>query len=113
MEAHLRLGRTVVRFGLFQLDLFSRELYKRGRRVKLQDQPFQILAMLLEQPGQLVTREDLRQRLWPAETVVGFDDGLNAAIRRLRFALCDSPERPKFIETLPRRGYRFIGHLEN
>jgi len=113
MEAHVRLGRTVVRFGLFQLDLFSRELYKRGRRVKLQDQPFQILAMLLEQPGQLVTREDLRQRLWPAETVVGFDDGLNAAIRRLRFALCDSAERPKFIETLPRRGYRFIGHLEN
>jgi Tol biopolymer transport system component/DNA-binding winged helix-turn-helix (wHTH) protein len=113
MEAPVRFARTVIRFGVFELDLFSRELYKRGHRIKLQDQPFHILAVLLEQPGQLVTREELRQRLWPGETVVSFDDGLNAAIRRLRFALSDSAERPKFIETLPRRGYRFIGHVEN
>jgi eukaryotic-like serine/threonine-protein kinase len=113
MEAPVPFPRTVVRFGVFELDLFSRELLKRGHRVKLQDQPFQILAMLLEHPGQLVTREELRQRLWPGVTVVGFDDGLNAAIRRLRFALHDSPERPKYIETLPRRGYRFIGRVEN
>jgi Tol biopolymer transport system component/DNA-binding winged helix-turn-helix (wHTH) protein len=113
MEAPVQFPRTVVRFGVFELDLYARELLKRGYRVKLQDQPFQILAMLLEHPGQLVTREELRQRLWPGDTVVGFDDGLNAAIRRLRFALHDAPDRPKYIETLPRRGYRFIGRVEN
>lgn len=98
----------VVRFGAFEADLRAGELRKNGRRVRLQDQPFQILAMLLERAGGLVTREELQQKLWPAETFVDFDHGLNNAINRLREALCDSADKPRYVETLPRRGYRFL-----
>jgi TolB-like protein/DNA-binding winged helix-turn-helix (wHTH) protein/Tfp pilus assembly protein PilF len=101
----------VVHFGAFDVDLRSRELRKRGVKIKLQDQPFRVLAMLLEHAGDMVAREDLRQKLWPADTFVDFDHGLNNAINRLREALCDSAEKPLFIETLPRRGYRFIAPI--
>jgi DNA-binding winged helix-turn-helix (wHTH) protein len=97
-----------VRFGAFEVDLRSGELHKLGIKIKLHDQPFQILAMLLEHPGELVTREQFQQKLWPANTFVDFDVGLNSAIKRLRDALGDSAEHPRFVETLPRRGYRFI-----
>lgn len=97
----------VIRFGSFEADLHSRELRKSGIRIKLHDQPFQILTMLLERPGELVTREEIRKRLWPDETYVNFDHGLNNAVNRLREALGDSADSPRFIETLPRRGYRF------
>ena len=99
---------ALVRFGAFELDLRTGELRKSGVRIKLPDQPFQVLKTLLERPGDLVTREELRQRLWSAETFVDFEHGLNAAVRRLRDALGDSADVPRFIETLPRRGYRFI-----
>jgi Tol biopolymer transport system component/DNA-binding winged helix-turn-helix (wHTH) protein len=97
----------VVRFGAFELDLRTGELRKSGLRVGLQDQPLQVLTMLLERRGELVTREELRQRLWPADTFVDFEQGLNAAVKRLRYVLGDSAEVPRFIETLPRRGYRW------
>jgi len=100
---------SVVRFGPFELEARIGELRKHGRRVRLQEQPLQILIALLERPGDLVTREELQRRLWPDGTFVGFDDGLNAAVRRLRDVLGDDAERPRYIETLPRRGYRFIG----
>src|SRR5215831_2330919 len=96
------------RFGVFELDLRSGELRRNGIKVKLQEQPFQVLAELLERPGQVVTREELRNRLWPADTYVDFDHSLNAAIRRLRDALGDSAENPTFVETVARRGYRFL-----
>src|SRR5215471_4282701 len=96
------------RFGVFELDLREGELRRNGIKVKLQEQPFQVLAELVERPGQVVTREDLRNRLWPADTYVDFDHGLNAAIRRLRDALGDSAENPTFVETVARRGYRFL-----
>jgi eukaryotic-like serine/threonine-protein kinase len=99
---------VLVRFGAFELDLRSGELRKKGIRVPLQEQPFRILARLLACPGDLVTREQLRQELWPADTFVDFERGLNAAIKRLRDALGESAEAPLFIETVPRRGYRFI-----
>lgn len=99
--------RTVV-FAAFEADLQARELRRHGKRVRLPDQSFQILTMLLEHPGELVTREALRAKLWPGDTFVDFDHGMNNAVNRLREALGDSPESPKFIETLPRRGYRFI-----
>jgi TolB-like protein/Flp pilus assembly protein TadD len=99
---------AVVRFGAFEFDLKSRELLKRGRRVRLVGQPSQILAILLRHPGKLVTREELRQALWLGDTHVNFEQSLNAAMRRLRQALGDSPEKPVFIETMARRGYRFI-----
>jgi len=102
-----------VRFGAFEADLRSGELRKHGRRIKLQDQPFQVLALLLEQLGEVVTREELRQKLWPADTFVDFDVGLNTAIKRLRDALGDSAESPRYIETLHRRGYRFIASVED
>src|SRR6267378_5398887 len=102
-----------VRFGVFEVDLRSGELHKQGIKIKLHDQPFQVLAMLLEHPGELVTREQLHQKLWPADTFVDFDVGLNSAIKRLRDALGDSAEDPRFVETLPRRGYRFIARVEN
>jgi len=88
------------------------ELRKHGIRVKLQEQPFQVLASLLENPSDVVTREHLRKRLWPADTFVDFDHGLNAAIARLREALCDSADKPRYIETIPRRGYRFLMAVE-
>src|SRR5690349_294481 len=101
----------VVRFGRFEVDLRLGELRKNGLRVKLTGQPFQILVILLEHPGDLVTREQLQQRLWSSDTFVDFDRGLNAAINRVREALGDSAENPRFVETLPRRGYRFIAPL--
>ena len=111
MEAPTRTRRT--RFGAFEVDSRSGELYKHGIRLKLQDQPFQVLALLLEHAGDVVTREELRQKLWPADTFVDFDTGLNSAIKKLRDVLADSAEEPRYIETLPRRGYRFIAHVEN
>ncbi len=102
-----------VRFGAFEADLRSGELRKHGIKVKLEGQPFQVLAALLVRPGQLVTREELQKELWPDETFVDFEQGINAAVKRLRLALEDSADQPRFIETLPRRGYRFIGHVEN
>ena len=96
------------RFGLFELDLRAGELRRGGLKVKLQEQPFQVLALLLENPGEVVSRDDLRKRLWPADTFVDFDHSLNAAIRRLRDALGDSAENPTFVETVARRGYRFL-----
>src|SRR5215471_13213704 len=98
----------VVTFGAFQLDLQSGELSKKGTRVNLQQQPQQLLAVLLEHPGELVSREELRRRLWPDDTFVDFERGLNAAVKRLRDTLGDSAETPRFVETIPRRGYRFI-----
>jgi TolB-like protein/DNA-binding winged helix-turn-helix (wHTH) protein len=97
-----------VRSGLFEIDFGSGEIHKNGRRLPLQEQPFRVLALLLEHPGEVVTREVLQARLWPADTYVGFDEGLNTAIRKLRVAFGDSADNPRFIETLPRRGYRFI-----
>jgi Tol biopolymer transport system component/DNA-binding winged helix-turn-helix (wHTH) protein len=102
-------SRTVVSFGPYEADLQTQELKKGGARLRLPGQSFQILSMLLQQPGQLVSREELRQVLWPAETFVDFEKGINAAITRLREALGDSAEDPRYVETLPRRGYRFIG----
>jgi DNA-binding winged helix-turn-helix (wHTH) protein/tetratricopeptide (TPR) repeat protein len=102
-----------VRFATFEVDLRSGELHKQGIKIKLHDQPFQVLAMLLEHAGELVTREQLHQKLWPSDTFVDFDVGLNSAIKRLRDALGDSVEEPRYIETLPRRGYRFIARIEN
>ena len=99
----------IIQFGLFELDLDARELRKSGIRIKLQEQPFQILAMLLERPGEIVTREELQKRLWPEDTFVDFDLSLNSAVKKLRQALNDDSENPRFIETLYRRGYRFIG----
>ena len=97
-----------IRFGEFQLDLETAELRNNGTKSSLQGQPLQILAMLLERPGRLVTREELKKRLWPTDTFVDFDQSLNRAVNRLREALGDSAEQPHFVETLPRRGYRFI-----
>lgn len=104
-------SRNLLRFSSFELDLRAGELRKHGVKVKLQDQPFQILAFLLEQPGEVVTREQLRDRLWPADTFVDFDHSLNSAVKKLRRALNDDPDVPRFVETLPRRGYRFIAPL--
>ena len=100
--------RRVLRFGLFELDLRSRELYKQGHKLHLQEQPFLVLVALLESRGQVVPREELRRRIWPSDTFVDFDVGLNAAVKRLRQALGDSAENPRFVETLPRLGYRFL-----
>lgn len=101
-----------LRFDIFQVDLRSGELRKQGRRIKLQEQPFRLLVLLLERPGEVVTREELRKQLWLADTFVDFDHGLNIAINKLREALGDSAENPRFIETLPRRGYRFLLPVE-
>jgi len=98
----------LVQFGVFELDLRAGELRKRGTAVKIQDKPLQILALLLEQPGEMVSRDELRQKLWQADTFVDFDHGVNTAINKLREALGDSAENPKYVQTVPRRGYRFI-----
>jgi eukaryotic-like serine/threonine-protein kinase len=111
MEATARPRRT--RFGAFDVDLRSGEIYKHGIRLKLQDQPFQVLVLLMERSDDVVTREELRKKLWPEDTFVDFDTGLNSAIKKLRDALGDSAEEPRYIETLPRRGYRFIARVEN
>ncbi len=97
-----------VRFGTYEADLHAGELRKNGHKIRLDGQPFRILALLLARPGQLVTREELKQSLWPADTFVDFEVSINAAVKRLRHALADSADTPRFIETLPRRGYRFI-----
>jgi Tol biopolymer transport system component/DNA-binding winged helix-turn-helix (wHTH) protein len=99
----------IVRFGLFELDLDARELRKSGVRIKLHDQSFQVLCMLLERPGTLITRDELQKKLWPVDTFVDFDLSLNSAVKKLRQALNDDSENPRFVETLYRRGYRFIG----
>ena len=99
---------NLVRFDCYEVDLAAGQVYKRGARLRLADQPFRVLAFLLEHPGQVVTREDLRRRLWPDNVSVDFDNVLNTAVARLRDTLGDSAERPRFIETLPKRGYRFI-----
>jgi TolB-like protein/DNA-binding winged helix-turn-helix (wHTH) protein len=107
MEAPASSGRRV-RAGLFEVDLGGCEIHKNGRRVPLQEQPFRVLAILLERPGEVIAREELQARLWPADTFVGFDEGINTAIRKLRVAFGDSADNPRFIETIPRRGYRFL-----
>ena len=112
MDAPASTSRRI-RTGLFEIDLGSGDVHKEGRRIPLQDQPFRVLAMLLERPGELVTREQLQARLWPADTYVGFDEGLNTAIRKLRLLFGDSADNPRFIETLPRRGYRFIAPVND
>jgi TolB-like protein/DNA-binding winged helix-turn-helix (wHTH) protein/Flp pilus assembly protein TadD len=101
-----------LRFGVFELDLRAGELRKHGLQVRLQEQPFQVLAMLLEQPGEVVTREELQKKLWPADTFVDFDHGLNKAISKIREALSDSSESPRFVETVARRGYRFLAEVK-
>jgi len=98
-------------FDQFEVDLSSGELRKNGCRIRLQPQPFQLLTLLLERPGEVVTREEVCRKLWPDGTFVDFDHGLGTAIKKIREALCDSAEKPRFIETLPRRGYRFIGNI--
>ena len=103
--------RTTTRFGPFEADFQTQELRKLGSRLRLPGQSFQILGMLLDRPGTLVTRDELRQALWPLDTFVDFERGINAAVNRLREALGDSAETPQLIETLPRRGYRFIGAI--
>src|SRR5215472_9028979 len=101
----------IVQFGLFELDLDAAELRKSGIRIKLQEQPFQILSMLLERPGAVITREELQKKLWPGDTFVDFDLSLNSAVKKLRQALNDDSENPRYVETLYRRGYRFIGSI--
>ena len=102
----------LLRFSVFELDRNSGELFKQGRKVKLQGQPFELLVALLERPGEVLTREDLRERIWPSDTAGDFDHGLNRAVNKVREALGDSADMPRFIETLPRRGYRFIGSIQ-
>src|SRR6267378_2496583 len=102
----------IVRFGIFEVDLNALELRKHGLRLKLPEQPFQILALLLERPGEIITRDELRNRLWQTDTFVDFDHGLNNAVMRLREVLGDSSDNPRFVETIPRRGYRFIAHVD-
>jgi TolB-like protein/DNA-binding winged helix-turn-helix (wHTH) protein/Flp pilus assembly protein TadD len=110
--AHASPRARIARFGRYTLDLRSRELFKDGHKLRLQDKPFRVLAALLERPGELVSREDLRQRLWPADTFVEFDHSLGNALNRLRRTLNDSAETPRYIETLPRRGFRFIARVD-
>jgi len=102
----------IVRFGVFEVDLKASELRRHGLRLKLPEQPFQVLAILLEKPGEVITRDELRKRLWQSDTFVDFDHGLNNAVMRLREVLSDSSENPRFVETIPRRGYRFIAHVD-
>src|SRR5262249_7587781 len=98
----------ILRFGTFEVDVRAGELRKQGKRIKVQEQPFHILTVLLQRPGEVVTREELRNQNWPPDTFVDFDNSLNTAINKLRDALGDSADNPRFIETLPRRGYRFL-----
>src|SRR6185295_19225220 len=99
---------SVFNFGLFEANPRDGVLRRGGTKVKIQEQPFRLLLLLLERPGEVVTREELRQRLWPEGTYVDFDGSLNVILKRLRAAIDDDPENPRFIETVPRRGYRFI-----
>ena len=106
------LSNQRVRFKSFEFDLGTRELRRNGLKLKLQGQPVEVLAMLLLRPGQVVTREEIQRRLWPKDTFVDFEHSLNSTIRRLRDALGDSAGNPRFIETVPRLGYRFIARIE-
>src|SRR6201994_756080 len=99
-----------VRFGVFEVDLTLGQLTKSGKRVRLQEQPFRVLVMLLERPGELVTRAELHNKLWP-QTIVDFDHGLNKAVSKIRDALGDSADNPRFVETIPGRGYRFLADV--
>src|SRR5262249_61756199 len=99
-----------IRFNSFEIDLRTSEVWKHGVRIRLQEQPFQVLRTLLERRGEIVTRDELKQTLWPADTFVDFDDGLNTAVKKIRDVLNDSAEQPRYIDTIPRRGYRFVGH---
>jgi len=103
---------NTIQFDEFAVDLRAQELYKKGKRIKLQIQPFQVLALLLEQPGEVVTRDELQKRLWPADTFVDFDHSLNTAVKKLRQALGDDIKKPRYVETLPKRGYRFLGTVK-
>ena len=102
----------IVRFGIFEVNLGAGELRKRGMRIRLQGQPFHVLAYLLERPGEIVTRDELRQKLWPADTFVDFDHSLNTAVKKVREALGDSASNPRYLETVARRGYRFLAQIE-
>jgi cholera toxin transcriptional activator len=102
----------LIRFGLYEAKIESGELFKSGQKVRLQEQPFQVLEALLERPGEVVTREELRQRLWPSDTFVDFEHSLNTAINKVRDALGDTAQNPRFVETLPRRGYRFMAPVQ-
>ena len=113
MDSGGRQGGGVRRFGVFELDLAARELRKRGVRVRLQDQPFRVLEALLEKPGEIVTREQLKERLWAEDEFVEFDKSLNTAIQKIRQALDDSSSSPRFVETVPRRGYRFVAPVHS
>jgi len=113
MAADSNQRSRMMRFATFEVDLQTREMRKNGLKLKLHGQPFEVLAMLLERPGEVVNREQLRERLWPTDTFVDFDHGVNTAINRLREALGDSADNPRFIETLPRRGYRFLASVES
>jgi len=112
-NSHIPDDSRRMRFGPFSVDLRAGELYKRGKKIKVQLLPLQLLGALLEKPGEVVTREELKSRLWPADTFVDFEHGLNTAIKKLRQALGDNPAKPALIETLPKKGYRFIGRLES
>src|SRR3954464_7038700 len=101
-----------IRFGIFEVDLPAGQLRRQGFDVKLQEQPFQVLAVLLDRPGEVVTREEIQKKLWPADTFVDFERGLNRAINKVREALGDDADNPRFIQTLPRRGYRFLAPVE-
>jgi DNA-binding winged helix-turn-helix (wHTH) protein len=101
-----------VRFNTYEVNLRAGELFRGGRKIPLQIQPFHVLAMLLEHPGEVVARDELKKRLWPVDTFVDFDHSLNTAIKKLRQALSDDKKKPRYIETLPKRGYRFIGTVE-
>src|SRR5207247_6215565 len=112
----MRAAETAFRtkgFGIFEVDLRAAQLRKHGVRIKLQEQPFQILSLLLEHPGEVVTREELRGKLWPAHTFVDFDRSLNKAMTKLRSALGDSAESPRYVETIPRHGYRFLAPVHD
>jgi cholera toxin transcriptional activator len=102
----------IVRFGVFEADLATGELRKNGARIRLQEQPFQVLAFMLERPGDVLTRDEIRQKLWPSDTFVDFDHSLNTAVNKLREALGDSASSPRYVETLARRGYRFLAPVE-
>ena len=102
----------IVRFGTFEVDLEGGELRRSGLKIRLQEQPFRMLALLLEHPGKVVTREELRSTLWPADTFVDFDQSLGTAVSKVRQALGDSADNPSYVETVPRRGYRFVAQVE-
>src|SRR6266403_762511 len=102
----------LLRFGGFEVDLTAGELRKNGARIRLQEQPFQVLTALLQNAGQVVTRDELREKIWPADTFVDFDHSLNTAVNKIRESLGDSAANPRFVETLARRGYRFLGDVQ-